>query len=163
MMKKTAQQSLMDLLLRLMPDFQDGKGGPMVFMIQRPPTIDKKAVKTLMSLWKDEDNTVAYRKFKRPADISKADIDLMVSEKLIKDLGDEFEVTAKGIEVIKTSILGDERSSWEDDGKQLDYATAFANTKPKRPMKKGAKRACAEGMDDKGNWYRKLKNGTDSI
>lgn len=156
MITKTAQQSLLDLLLRMMPELQDGQGGPMVLFLKRPPTVDKKAVKALMSVWKDENSAIAYRKFKRPDDITSAEIDLMVKEKLIEDHGSELEVTAKGVEVIKTTILGDERSAYEDDGKPLDYEVALANTKPKRKMLKGAKRACRE-TETGGNWYKQLK------
>lgn len=156
MMKKTAQQSLLDLFLRLMPDLQDGKGGPMVFMFPKKSTVNKQAVKKLMALWKDEGAALTYRKFKRPDDISRTDIDLMIAEGLVKDHGSEIEVTAKGVEIIKTTILGDERSAYEDDGNSLDYEVALANTKPKRKMIKGAKRACVE--DTGGNWYKQLKN-----
>lgn len=156
MMKKTAQQSLLDLLLRMMPELQDGKGGPMVFMIKKP-TVNKKAVKALMSMWKDEDAALAYRKFKRPADISKEEVDMMVAEKLVREIGNEIEITVKGVEIIKTTILGDERSAFEDDGKALDYEVALANTKPKRKMVKGAKRACYERQSSQGNWYKQVK------
>jgi hypothetical protein len=158
MIIKTAQQSLLDLLMRMMPELQDGKGGPMVFMV-RKPTVNKKAVKALMSIWKDDENTISYRKFKRPDDISRAELDLLVTEKLIHEVGNELEVTAKGVEIIKTTILGDERSSWEDDGKSMDYEVALANTKPKRKMVKGAKRASKEDSVG-GNWYKKYAQVT---
>jgi hypothetical protein len=152
-MTKTAQQSLMDLIFKMMPDLQDGKHGPMVFLIQKKSPINKKAVKTLMSLW-DKDN-LSSRRFKRPDDISKNELDLLISEKLIKENGSELEITDKGIEVIKTSILGDERSVFDDDGKLLDFDIALSNTKPTRRITKRAKIASRNDID--GNWYFRLK------
>jgi hypothetical protein len=154
MLKKTAQQSLLDFIMKIMPELQDGKGGPIFLMLDRRPTVNKKAVKALMSMWKDEDAEVSARKFKRPPELTAAEIDLMVKENLIKDHGNEIEITAKGVEVIKTNILGDERSSFEDDGVPLDHDIATANTKPKRKMVKGAKRA-SKNISGGGNWYEK--------
>lgn len=154
MLIKTAQQSLLDFIMKIMPELQDGKGGPIFLMLDRKPAVNKKAVKALMSMWKDEDAEVSSRKFRRPSDLSSTEIDLMVKENLIKDLGSEIEITAKGVEIIKTNILGDERSSYEDDGVPLDHDIATANTKPRRKMLKGAKRALKEIVGS-GNWYSK--------
>ena len=161
MIKKQSQaNSLLDFLMHFMPDMKDMKD--IKFLVYKQPTVDKKAVKTLMSIWKDESNVAGYRRVKRPDDITLADIELLEKEQLVRNTGkDELEITAKGVDVIKTVILGDERSSFEDDGKHLDYEVALANTKPKRKMVKGAKRASVEDKNTGGNWYKTIKESSD--
>lgn len=147
-------QSLLDLLLKLMPDLQPGQN--VIFF--RPPQVNSKAAKALMSLWKNEKNIMGNKKLKRPANLSSDDLQLMEKENLVQDKGDFLEITSKGEQALKTMILGDERSVFEDDGKTLDFHVAQANTKPKRRLLKGAKRAFAAAEEANGNWYRKIKH-----
>lgn len=147
-----SQKSLLDFLMYIMPDMKDVK-----FMIFQKPTVDKQSVKKLMSLWKEEDKSDGFRRFKRPEDMTLSDIELLEKEQLVRAVGSgEVEITSKGVDIIKTMILGDERSVYENNGKHLDYEVALANTKPKRKMIKGAKRASKE-IDNSSNWYRKIK------
>ena len=55
---------------------------------------------------------------------------------LVKVIGDNFEVTEKGANVIKVMILGDDRSIFEEDGVNLDFHTALDNTKNIKTAKK---------------------------
>ncbi len=147
-MKKTAQSSLLDLLVRLMPEW---KNEITVIRTRRQP-INQKAAKALYSMWSNTKNKLSERKFKKPREISAEELNAMEDEKLIIRKGDEIEVTAKGVDIIKTMVLGDERSVYEDDGKVMDYHTAHANTKP-RNLKTG-KIASHQST----NWYRRLKS-----
>ena len=142
-------QSLLDILLKLMPDLQPGQN--IVFL--RAPTVNNKAAKTLMSLWKNEDNVISHSKLKRPDNLSTEDLNLLEKENLVYNKGDYLEITSKGQKALKTMILGDDRSVYEDDGKTLDYHVAEANLKPKRMLKK-AKMASINNLS--GNWYKRL-------
>ncbi len=75
---------------------------------------------------------------------------------LVNKKNDKIEVTSKGIDVIKTMLLGDERSSYEDDGEIIDYRKAASNIKP--VLKTGTKVA-SKSSPLVGGWYRRLKNG----
>jgi hypothetical protein len=150
-MRKEAQQSLLDLLIRLVPDW----GKEITIIRTRRPTIDRQAAKKLYAMWLDAKNKISDKTFKRPEDITKADIEKMENEGLIKEKKEEIEITAKGVDVIKTMLLGDERSAFDDDGTILDYMTAHANTKP-RMRKTSGKRASSEQISG-NNWWSKMK------
>lgn len=145
--KEFDNKSLLDYIKDIMPNINiiDIKN------IGRPLTYSK-AAKGLFSLWRDESNKISSNLLKRPVTISATDVDLMEQEGLIKRVGNDIQITSRGAEVIKTMILGDDKSSYEDDGSIMDYSTAYANTKPRR-MVKGAKAASTK---DKGNWYKKI-------
>ena len=57
------------------------------------------------------------------------DLQRMQKADLVKVIGDKFEVTEKGANVIKVMILGDDRSVFEENGLNVDYHTALDNTK----------------------------------
>jgi predicted transcriptional regulator len=139
--------SLIDFLQQIMPDF---KGH---FLMMRRPKSNNKAANALFSVWKDENNKVKEKVIKRPITCSMDDVNLMEREGLVKQKdGEKLEITQKGAEVIKTMILGDDRSIYEEKDKgMIDFETAYANTKPKST--KTAKTASIES----GNWYRRLK------
>jgi hypothetical protein len=141
-----SNKSLIDFLQQIMPDF---KGH---LMLMRRPNHNNKAAKALFSLWKDESNKLNNKTVKRPVTTSSEDVSLMEREGLVKQRGEKLEITDRGAEVIKTMILGDERSIWEEK-EVIDYETAFANTKPKRT--KTAK--TSSHNDDGGNWYKRMK------
>lgn len=147
MILKTMQNSLWDYLVQLMP------GVKTIIMVR--PQVNQKAAKTLLSLWKDEKNVLGAKKLKKPVGISLEDINSMVKEDLVRHVGDELEITTKGEQVLKTMILGDDRSVFEENGETLDYETALANTKVKRRIVKGNK--VASGPSTGGNWYKRLK------
>lgn len=149
-MQKSAQTSLLDLLVRLMPEWKDEIT---VIRTRRRP-VDHKAAKALYSIWLNAKNKLSEREFKA-SDCSDDEVKVMESEGLVKQKGDKIEVTAKGVEVIKTMLLGDERSVYEDDGKILDFRTAEVNTKPR--VKTGRK--VGGKIENKGsNWYKRLQD-----
>lgn len=148
--------SLLDYLLQIMPDF--GKNGPGVMIIdfRRKPTVNNRAATALFKVWKEKENKLGDYKFKRPETIAKDEIDLMEREGLIKSKKDTIEITPKGAEVIKTMILGDEKSAYEDNGTILGFHQAEINTKPRlRPSKKGSRYASEKQHGS--NWWKRLK------
>jgi hypothetical protein len=152
---KTAQQSLLDLIIRLMPEIKDE-----IKFIRSKPNINQKSARNLFSIWLDKKNIISDKKFKRPQHLGMHDITQMENDGLIKCQQGEIEITQQGSDVIKTMILGDERSSWEDDGKIFDYTVAHANTKPGRVVKTGKKSGTKIGSVNNiagGNWYKNLK------
>lgn len=138
MIKEFQSSSLLDFLEKIMPDFK----GQIVFM--RRPSVDNKAVNKLFALWKDEKNVIEGKSIRKPVTCSSEDILLMEREGLIKQHGDKLKVTQKGADVIKTMILGDDKSVWENG--EMDFAKAYANTRPKT---KTAKIASL----NETNWY----------
>jgi hypothetical protein len=137
-----------------MPDL--GTDGPMMLidLRGRRPAVNEKAAKTLFQIWRDEKNKVGDYRLKRPTSISITDVDMMTREGLVKSKGDTIEITPKGVEIIKTMILGNDKSAFEDDGRVLDYHTACANLKPRKKAK--SKTASVEEQD--ATWWRRLKN-----
>lgn len=127
-----SSQSLMDFITRLMPSDFKGK----IQMRTISPGY-RKAVRTLFALWKDENNKIGSKMLRRPVTCSIDEVSTMQKEGLVKIVGDNIEVTDKGASVLKTMILGDDKSAFDDDGRVLDYEVALANTKPRRMMKKG--------------------------
>lgn len=144
--KEMQAKSLLDYILDVMPELE-------VIHLRRTRGlgVNNAAAKKLFALWKDEKNKDAQFLLRRPTTISAADVDLMQREGLVKNEGDKLKITSKGAEIIKTMILGNDKSAFEDDGKILDYQTAFANTKPKR-MKIGRKCASKNFIN---NWYHR--------
>ena len=55
---------------------------------------------------------------------------------LVLAIGDNLQITDKGQKVIKTMLLGDDRSIFEDDGRTVPYNTALNNTKGVKTAKK---------------------------
>lgn len=132
-----SSKSLLDFLVQIMPDWRD-----QVVEFRKSPRYlaTGKAAKTLFSLWRDENNKIKNDVLRRPVDVSLEDVKAMQQAGLVRDLGDKVEITGKGKDVIKTMILGDDKSIYEDDGKTLPYEIAYANCK-KRP--KTAKKIAA--------------------
>lgn len=147
-------RSLIDFLIQLMPNWD---GGP-IFITTKPsgPKVDEKAAKTLFAIWKDDKNVVDDKVLARPVNIGMDEIDSMAKAGLINCHGDTLEVTEKGAEIIKTMILGDEKSAFEDVGEVLSYHKAVANTKP-RMAKNKRKSKTASVNPSGGNWYKRFK------
>lgn len=150
MLYKETQHSLMDFLLQIMPDL---KNFPGIILVRPSAGENTKAAKVLMSIWKDEKNKIDTHSFKRPNTLTTSDINEMESGGFIKMNGDTISITPKGVDVIKTMILGDDKSSFESE-EEMDYERALANTKPRKKVVTG-KTASITG----GNWYVRMRNG----
>ena len=125
---KKYSQSIFDSLIRIMPELQDNfrYGGELV---------DPVAANALFQVWRTGSSS-NQKTYKRPATFSHDDLQRMQSADLVKVIGDRFEVTEKGANVIKVMILGDDRSIFEENGTNLDYNTALDNTKNIKVAKK---------------------------
>ena len=147
-------KSLMDFLIQISPSDWNGKT---IQLRGIKPASYKKAANSLFTLWRDEKNKIKSNILRRPVTCSIEDVNVMKNEGLVKLVGNNIEITQKGAEVLRTMILGDDKSAFEDDGSVVDYEVALANTKPRRMMKKG-KTASFDQKPIKAtkNWYLKL-------
>ena len=98
-MEKTAQQSLLDILIQIMPALQD----------VRSRIINRKdpANKALYSIW-DGSGKTANRKFVKPANLKSSDIKKLEAAGLVEDQGSHLKITEKGAQSIKVMILNDD-------------------------------------------------------
>jgi len=97
-MKKTAQQSLLDILIQIMPALQDVKSR----------LINKKDLnnEALFSMWDGGEKT-SNRKFLKPSNIASTDLKKMETAGLVEDQGKYLKITEKGAQAIKVMILND--------------------------------------------------------
>jgi len=127
-------QSVLDILVKLLPNRKN--------MARDKDNISANLADTLFSIWRTSENKMNKNTYKRPMNISINDIQNMQKEGLIKSIGDNIELTEKGAKVIKIMILGDERSSFEDNNIAIDYNLALSNTQNIKEAKK-----------NNGNWW----------
>ena len=121
-------QSIFDSLMRIMPELnQSVRFGR--------DAVDPLAADALFRVWRTGSSS-NQKTYKRPHTFSHDDLQRMQKADLVKVVGDSFEVTEKGANVIKVMILGDDRSIFEEDGLNLDYHTALNNTKNIKTAKK---------------------------
>ncbi len=139
-------QSLLDILVRLMPELRGLK----------KQKADPKEAKLLYAIWSDEKNKIANKTYRRPNDVKQAEIDRLKTAGLVDVSGENIEITKKGGVIINQMILGDDRSVFEDNGEPISYLTALANLKPSRQRKYG-KVASVNGTPIQGgNWYLRM-------
>lgn len=120
-MRKNAQ-SIFDRLLELMPGLNiPGARGK--------DYVEPSVAESLFSVWRTGKTGSDKKTFKRPTALAHDDIQKMKSAGLIRSMGDNIELTTKGEKVIKIMILGDERSSFENNDLIIDYNQALDNTK----------------------------------
>jgi len=138
--KKFQQQSLVDVLLDIMPELSRTR--------LRSTTRELGAAEALFNLWKNSSNKVSDQVYKKTKDLAESSLNEMQNAGLIKQIGDRLKITSKGSEIIKTMILGDDRSSFEG-GDSLTYREASLNTKRPSKLKKQSRKA----EDD---WWKSL-------
>ena len=125
---KKYSQSIFDSLMRIMPELnQNIRFGD--------DSVDPLAARALFQIWRTGSSS-NQKTYKRPMTFSHDDLQRMQKADLVKVIGDSFEVTEKGANVIKVMILGDDRSIFEENGKSIDYHTALSNTKDIKIAKK---------------------------
>ena len=127
MTHKFGQNSILDYLLEKMPELAFMKG-----------RVDETAAKHLFSIWDGVGRKIGNSTYKKPEHLSSVSIENLQKQGLVRRIGDSIEITAKGNEIIKTMILGDERSSFEHNGEPIPYKTALANSQKKK-VKNGKK------------------------
>ncbi len=120
-MKKYSQSSIWDSLIEIMPEFAD--------KIKKSPTyVDPIAAKALYNIWRSGEKKEA-KSFKKPVTLGHEETRRMADAGLIKTIGDNIEITEKGSKIINVMILGDERSVFDNNDRDVDYNTALNNTK----------------------------------
>jgi hypothetical protein len=140
---KKYSQSIFDSLIRIMPELKDNIriGGD---------SIDPIAADALFKAWRTGSSS-NQKTYKRPSTFSHDDLQRMQKEGLVNVIGDRFEVTEKGANVIKIMILGDDRSIFEENGLNIDYHTALNNTKNVKIAKKKKVASWWDRFEDKEN------------
>ena len=108
-------QSLVDFLMNV-PGFQED--------FHKDNFVRAKPASRLFSIWKDISNKISEDVYRKPFNVASADVEDLVKEGLVKHIGDRLHITAKGTEVIKILILGDDRSVFEDNGKDISIEAA---------------------------------------
>jgi hypothetical protein len=121
-------QSIFDSLMRIMPELKDN-------MVLGDDSVDPIAAQALFQVWRTGSSS-NQKTYKRPATFSHDDLQRMQKENLVRVVGDKFEVTEKGANVIKIMILGDDRSVFEENGLNVAYHDALSNTKNVKTAKK---------------------------
>lgn len=117
---KKISQSLIDSLILMMPSLLQS--------LKSRNNSNEKAANSLFSIWDNEKNRIRGNVYKRPVTISHEDVQDMQKAGFIRQIGNDIEITSKGESVIKTMILGDNSSSFED--KTVTYSESLANMDP---------------------------------
>jgi len=136
-MKKQQQISILDLILEQMPQLQ--------IELNRQNTIAEASARDLYAVWREEKNKVSSKIYNKPKTLSSERLDDLQKQGLIRLVGDKVEITSKGSEIIKTMILGNDKSALEKGGSDISYHTASENI-AKRSMKKQNRKA-------EDNWW----------
>ncbi len=108
------------------------------FLIEYFPRVNyqtKEAADFLFSIWKNDKNKITDQIYRKPLDIPFSKLEQMQNEGLVRCIGDRIEITAKGSEIIKTMILGDDRSTLEKQSSEITYKQAKTNIKKRKTVK----------------------------
>lgn len=133
MKNKKQAQSITDFLVDILPQYEK--------KVKRGDHfVDAKATHNLYTIWKNEKNQLSNRILKRPSDLSEKELILMQNEGLVRKSGYNIEITDKGKDVIKIMILGDDRSIFEDNKRDIDFKTASQNVDTPSKLKKQIKK-----------------------
>jgi len=128
-MKKHGQSSIWDNLIRIMPELKDK-------ITKSPDFVDPMVARSLYDVWRTGSQSSADKAFKKPATLSKDEVDRMKDSGLVLAIGDNLKITDKGQKIIKIMILGDDRSIFEDDGLVIDYNKALDKTRGVKTAKR---------------------------
>lgn len=96
-MIKTAQQSLLDMLLQIMPALQQVKNN----LPKNNPLNN-----SLYQIWTNVGKTSSH-KFPKPMNLASAEIKSMISAGLVEEHGKYIKITNKGVDSLKAMILND--------------------------------------------------------
>lgn len=126
-MKKFYQNSIVDFLIDLMPEFKKLKN----------EFVDHSVADKLFSIWNNPKNKIGNRVYKAPSSLSSKDIEEMQKAGLVSKIGDDIQITTKGSNIIKTIILGNDKSALEREGETRNYVLASKYVKiPSKLMRK---------------------------
>lgn len=100
-MNKTNQQSIIDILLDIMPGISQ--------------KIHSKAdMDALYNIWGDS-SSLGNKRIKKSEVVNKYNVKKLIDNGYIVDKTSYFSITQKGCDAIKKMILGDQRSSFDKD------------------------------------------------
>ncbi|NJL70398.1 MAG: hypothetical protein HC888_01710 [Candidatus Competibacteraceae bacterium] len=132
---------LADYLLQLIPGLK---------LFPSKPSINPIAAETLYDIWDDEKNHISDHILKKPTTVAADRVDLMKQEGLVKQNGNVLEVTDKGKNIIKTMILGNDSSIFDE--KKISLAEAEARIKQASVRRKNTKTAQVES-----SWWSRFE------
>jgi hypothetical protein len=138
-MIKTAQQSLMDFILDVIPSL---KG----LQIRVNKDRNNSQARTLLALWDSEENKIADRQYRRPSNMTQDDIRTLISSGYVVEHGSQLKITNKGSQTIKQMILQDQSSSF--DKKSSCSSACFIKTASKTEVSENLSTV---------NWYKQSK------
>jgi len=93
----------------------------------------EEAVENLYKIWSDQNNKIGSNQYKKPIHISSDKMRDMEREGLVHFNNDKFSITKKGKNMLKTMILGDERSIFDEKKNNITFKKAKNNADyPKR-------------------------------
>ena len=117
-------QSILDNLINLLPQkYRDH------YLIKDKDYVEPSVAKNLYSIWRNGSQNSDKRVYKRPDTIAHNDLEQMKKAGLIRVIGENIEITEKGAKVISIMVLGDDRSSFENNDLIIDYNQALNKTK----------------------------------
>jgi len=128
MKKQTQNSNVLDFLMRNLYDVD-------LTTYKTKKHVDPKNAKSLYSIWRDTNNQVSNKIYKRPKTLSSTEIESMTNQGLVRCVGDKIEITSKGSDIIKTMILGNDISFF-DKNSDIDYVTAEKNVNARQASKK---------------------------
>ena len=128
MRKQSQHSNVLDFLMRNLYDVD-------LKTYKTKDHVDPKSAKSLYTVWKDTNNQVSNKIYKRPKTLSSTEIESMTDQGLIRCVGDKVEITSKGSDIIKTMILGNDKSFF-DKNNDIDYVTAKNNINARQASKK---------------------------
>jgi len=120
-------KSIFDSIIDFLPNIQ---------ISRHKDFINPVAATNLYRIWKNSPNKMGKKIYERPATMGSNDLEDMKKSGLVKVVGNNIEITSKGENVIRVMILGDDRSSYEEDGIIMDYNTSLKNIKSVKTAKK---------------------------
>lgn len=118
-------QSVLDTFLSILPSIpkKDDK------TIAGVDYVDPESAKLLFSVWHNGKTRNRSNLYERPITLSLYDVQKIQKAGLVKSVGNELEITDKGSKIISIMVLGDDRSSFDDNKIEIDYNQALSNVK----------------------------------
>lgn len=118
--------------------------------------ISNETAELLYRVWKGDTSSYSDRDYRKVSNFGINNIQKLVNEGLLKVGNEKINITQLGKNVLKVMILGDDRSIFDDDGRDRLYSEALAGVKEASIKRKGkfASR-CNNGTDNW--WHRNFK------
>ena len=110
-----------------------------------------KAAKSLFQIWQNQKNKVGSNIYRKPIELSNDDVENIEKAGFVSCVGDKIKITKSGSDILKTMILGDDRSTFDSDyEKPIELKVAEANIVKKKKTVKGVQKAY------EGDWWKQI-------